>query len=162
MHPRLRFLRRQNRQARRAGSRRTATRGRGHPPHGTAPRGHHRRRPRRPARWRSGAFQTNHRSRARGQSRHHHRGARARFQRPRLGLANGDGRPPAHLQPQHRNRRTADAACQIPRPIPAQPHRSEKGQGHGERQGRHQERHHARPRRAPRGSAPRLRRPPRP
>ena len=147
VHAPLRVLQRQDRQAdleRPAGARARRPLGR---PDGPAPRGHHVRRPRRPARLRRAAFVGVDPPGPPPGAELQGRGPHPRLPRPGDAAGQGHRRAPRRLQPQRRGRPAA-----VPRRAPrldvgALAARAAERQGHGRRRRRHEVRPDGRPRR---------------
>ena len=109
LHPALRLLRGQARATRCGRPRRAGAPGRSLPAAGPAPRGHHLGHPRRPAGRRRRPLPPLRAGRAPA-DRRHHRGAHARFRRPRRTDRRRPLRPARGVQPQPRDGRPAPAA----------------------------------------------------
>ncbi len=157
LHAPVRLLQRQDRQAdlerpARAGPGR-AQRG----PDGAAPRGHHQRRPRRPARLRGGGVRRRDPADPPPGAALQGRGADARLPRRGDAAGQGDRRATRRLQPQRRGRAAAVSRGPPRLEVRALLPRAAERQGDGRRRGRHEVGADGRPRRELRGDGRRAR-----
>ena len=155
VHPGLRLLRHQDRQAHLVRRRRAAPRRRGGRRHAPRPRRGHERRPRRPARRRRRRLRRDDPRDPRPQPAHGRRGPDPGLQRRGAAAADRDGGRAGHPQPQPRDRAAPPEARPQARPLGPDARRCSSGRRstppeYGNEVA-HQEQPHGRPRRDPRG-----------